>query len=153
MNPRGKITLVLFFFSVCATAALVHYWDGVRSERLQPAELFNVVGQQLAACRNDDFSAAYQQASATVHQRFPLERFADMLRNENARWVKTGRVEFGPWRRRGNQAVVEVLFIGRDGSVSPCIYSLVCEGRDWKIDGTRWVNAWKSGQQLRGIRS
>ena len=153
MTHRGKITLVLFFFSVCATAAVVHYWDEVRAERLKPGALFDVVRQQLDACRRDDFSSAYLQASATVQQRTPLERFSEMIRNDNARLVKTGRVEFGPCQRRGNRAVVEVLFIGRDGGVTPCLYSLVCEGKTWKIDGTRWVKAWKAGQQMRGIRS
>ena len=153
MTPRGKITLVLFFFSVCATAALVHYCDGVRAAQLKPAELFDAVGQQLAACRSEDFPSAYQQASAAVQQRFPLEQFSDMLRNDNARLVKTGRVEFGSWQRAGNRALVEVLFIGRDGNVTSCLYSLVCEGEAWKIDGTRWVKAWKPGQRLRGIRS
>ena len=153
MTPRGKITLVLFFFAVCATAALVHYWDGMRSEQLKPAELFDVVSQQLAAFRSDDFPSAYQQTSAAVQQRFPLEQFSDMLRNDNARLAKTLRMEFGPWQRTGNRAVVEVLFIARDGNVTPCLYSLVCEGQTWKIDGTRWMKAWKPGQQLRGIRS
>ena len=153
MTPRGKITLVLFFFAVCATAVLVHLWDGMRSERLKPAALFDVVGEQLAACRSDDFPSAYRQASATVQQRFPLEQFSDMLRNDNARLVKTGRVEFGPWQRMGRRAVVEVFFIGRDGVVTPCLYSLVCEGETWKIDGTRWGKTWKSDRQMRGIRS
>ena len=153
MTPRGKITLVLFFFAVCATAALVHFFDGMRSERLKPVELFDVVRQQLAACRSDDFPSAYRQASATVQQRFPLSQFAGMIRNDNARLVKNGRVEFGPWQRRGRKAVVEVFFIGRDGRVTPCLYSLVCEGETWKIDGTRWVNASKTGQRMRGLRS
>lgn len=153
MTHRGKMTLVLFFFSVCATAAAVHYWDSLRTERLKPVALFDVVRQQLDACRRDDFSSAYQQASMTVQQRFPLERFAEMIRNDNARLVKTGRVEFGPWQRRGNRAVVEVLFIGRDGGVTPCLYSLIREGQTWKIESTRWVKPWKAGQQLRGIRS
>jgi len=152
MTPRGKITLVLFFFSVCATAALVHYWDTLRSGQLKPAELFDVVSQQLAACRSDDFPSAYQQASAAIQQRFPLERFSDMLRNDTARLDKTCRVEFGPWQHRGNRAVLEVLFISRDGSVMPCLYSLVCEGQAWKIDGTRWGKPGKPGQQMRGIR-
>jgi len=153
MTHRRKITLVLFFFSVCATAVVVHYWDGVRADRLKPVALFDVVRQQLDACRRDDFPSAYQQASATMKERCPLERFSEMIRNDNARLVKTGRVEFGPWQIRGRRAVVEVLFIGRDGGVTPCLYSLVCEGPTWKIDGTRWVKAWKTGQQMRGIRS
>jgi len=111
------------------------------------------VGEQLSACRSDDFPSAYRQASTTVQQRFPLERFSDMIRNDNARLVKTGRVEFGPWQRMGRKAVVEVFFIDRAGAVTPCLYSLVCEGDTWKIDGTRWGKPWKSGQQMRGIRS
>jgi len=153
MTPRGKITLVLFFFSVCATAVLVHSYDVLRAEQLKPAELFDAVGQQLAACRSDDFPSAYQLASASVQERFPLERFSDMIRNDNARVVKSDRVEFGPWQRRDHRAVVEVFFIKKDGSVTPCIYSLVCEGDVWKIEGTRWGKTWKSGQQMRGIRS
>ena len=153
MRSRGKITLVFFFFTICATAALVHYWDGVRADRLKPAELFDVVRQQLAACRENDFPSAYRHASAAVQQRFPLERFSDMIRNDNARLIKTGRVEFGPWQRQGHRAIVEVFFIGREGNVTPCFYSLLLEGQTWKIDAVRWVKAWKQGQQMRGIRS
>ena len=153
MTPRGKITLVLFFFSVCATVVLVHSYDVLRAEQLKPVELFDAVGQQLAACRSDDFPSAYQRASASVQARFPLERFSDMIRNDTARVVKSDRVEFGPWQRRDHCAVVEVFFIKKDGSVTPCIYSLVCEGDVWKIEGTRWRKTWKSGQQMRGIRS
>jgi len=150
MTPRGKITLVLFLFAICATAALVHYVDGVRAEQIKPTELFDVVHQRLAACRSDDFPAAYRQASASVQERFPLDRFSEMIRNDYARVAKRGRVEFGPWQRRDRHAVVEVFFIGRDGTVTPCLYSLVQEGATWKVDGTRWV---KAGERMRGIRS
>lgn len=153
MTPRGKITLVLFSFALCATAALVHYGDGLRAERLKPAELFDVVRLQVAACRSGDYPSAYRQASATLRQQCPLERFSDMIRNDNARLIRMGRVEFGPWQRRGRRAVVEVFFMDRDGSVAPCLYSLVCEGEAWKIDGTRWIKPSKAGQPMRGLRS
>ena len=153
MSPSGKVTLVLCCLGLCAAAAWWHVASRQRTARLKPAELFDVVQQQFAACRSDDYPSAYRQASATIQQRFPLERFSDMIRNDNARLIKTGRVEFGAWQRRGNRAVVEALFIGRDGSVTPCLYSLVYEGDGWKIDGARWVRAWKPGQQMRGVRS
>jgi len=152
MIPRGKITLVLFSFSVCATAALVHYFDGLRSEQIKPADLFAVVSQQLAACRSEDFPSAYRQASTTVQQRVPLDRFAQMIRNDFARVAKNGRVEFGPWQHRGRHAMVEVFFISRDGKVTPCLYSLIWEDEVWKIDGTRWINPSQTGQKMRGLR-
>ena len=153
MTPRGKITLVLFSFALCATVALVHYFDGLRYEQLKPAELFEVVRQQFAACRREDFSSAYQQASATVRQQWPMERFATMLRNDYARVIRSGRVEFGAWQRRGRRAEVEVFFIARDGTVAPCLYSLLWEDDAWKIEATRWVASPKTGQRMRGMRS
>ena len=153
MTHRGKITLVLFFLAVCATAVGVHSYDLIRSQRANPAELFNAVRGQLAACRDHDFPAAYRQASATVQQQWPLERFAAMVRNDYARALKPGRVEFGAWKQQASRAVVEVYFIDRSGTVTPCLYSLVSEGELWKIDGTRWGKSWQAGQNPRGIRS
>ncbi|MEI8233815.1 MAG: DUF4864 domain-containing protein [Verrucomicrobiota bacterium] len=153
MSPRGKVTLVLCCLGLCAAAAWWHVASGLRTARLKPAELFDVVQQQFAACRGDDYPSAYRQASATIQQRFPLERFAAMVRNDYARVARSGRVEFGAWQRQGRRAVVEVFYIGRDGTVLPCLYTLVCEGQTWKIDGMRWVKAWQNGQQLRGLRS
>ena len=153
MTPRGKITLVLFFFAVCATAVIVHTYDVRHSGARRPTEFFDVVHQQLAACRCDDFPAAYRHASATVQRQCPLERFSSTTRNDYARVLKNSRVEFGPWQCQGDKAVVEVFFIARDGNVTPCVYTLVCEGETWKIDNTRWVQGWKTGQRMRGIRS
>ena len=153
MPPRGKITLVLFFFATCAVAAW--FRGGVRldHDRLKPADLFEVVRLQLDACRVGDFPSAYRQASAAIREKCPLDRFADQIRNENARSEKAVRVEFGPWQRRGRRAVVEVFFVARDGSATPCLYSLVREGGHWKIEGTRWLPATETGQRMRGVRS
>ena len=153
MSPSGKVTLVLCCLGLCAAAAWWHVASRQRTARLKPAELFDVVQQQFAACRSDDYPSAYRQASATIQQRFPLERFASMVRNDYARVAKSGRVEFGAWQRQDRRAIVEVFYIGRDGAVLPCLYTLVCEGETWKIDGMRWVKAWQNGQQMRGLRS
>ncbi|MDD5349864.1 MAG: DUF4864 domain-containing protein [Chthoniobacteraceae bacterium] len=153
MSPRGKITLVLCCLGVCAAAAWVHVAGARRSAALKPVELFDVVRQQYDACRGNDYPNAYRQASASIQQRFPLERFAGMARNDYARVVKSGRVEFGAWQRQGRQATVEVFYISRDGTVLPCLYTLVREGEAWKIDGMRWGRAWQNGQPMRGLRS
>ena len=76
-----------------------------------------------------------------------------MARNDYARVIKSGRVEFGVWQRQGRRAVVEVFYISRDGAVLPCFYALVFEGETWKIDGMRWGKTWQNGQPMRGLRS
>ncbi len=153
MNQQGKVTLLLFCFSVCATAALVHYRTDLEPAPLRPVDLFDVVHQQLSACRANNYTSAYQQASATFQQRWSLDQFSSMIQNDYGRILKADRVAFGPWQQRGRHAIVEVFFINKDGSVSPCIYTLISEGENWKIDGTRWIKGWPTGQRLRGIRT
>jgi len=153
MTPRGKITLVLCCLGLCAVAVWWRAEAGEREARLKPSDLFGVVEQQFAACREEDYPAAYRQASATIQERFPLERFAAMTRNDYSRVIKSGRVEFGAWQTQGRRAVVEVFFISRDGTVLPCLYTLVYEGEAWKIDGMRWTRPVPNGKPLRGLRS
>ncbi|XHR27419.1 MAG: DUF4864 domain-containing protein [Chthoniobacteraceae bacterium] len=152
MFPRGKITLVLFFFAICAVAALSRF-GGLGEDQLKPADLFEAVRGQMEACRSGDYPSAYRQTSATVREKCPPERFADQVRNDSARMVQAARVEFGPWQRRGRRAVVEVFFIGRDGTVTPCVYSLVSEAQAWKIEGTRWLAPSRQTLRMGGLRS
>jgi hypothetical protein len=149
MTFGGKITLVLLLLAICATAALVHCHD--RPEAVNPAELFNAVRGQLAACQDQDFPTAYRQVSSKFQQQWPMERFAAMVRNDYARTLKPGRVEFGSLKTQDSRAVVEIYFIDRTGAVTPCLYTLVSEGGAWKIDSTRWGKT--SARPLRGIRS
>jgi hypothetical protein len=115
--------------------------------------LFDVVQQQLVAFRANDFSSAYHRASANFQQHWSLDQFSAMIRNDYARIARAERVEFGPWQRRGRHAVVEVFFVNHDGTVLPCVYSLISEADGWKIDGARWIRGWPQGQRLRGLRS
>lgn len=153
MSPRGKITLVCIFFAICTVASWGRYWDRSTGERLKPADLFEVVRGQLEACRSGDYSSAYRQTAATLREKCTPERFADQARNENARLAQAVRVEFGPWQCLGRRAVVEVFFIGREGSVTPCLYSLVAEGEAWKIEGTRWLKPSQQALHMGGLRS
>jgi hypothetical protein len=153
MSRRGKITLVLLSFAICAMAAGARYFDRHESARLKPADLFEVVREQLQACRNGDYRSAYRQTSATVREKCTPERYADQARNETTRLAQAVRVEFGPWQSRGHHAVVEVFFIGREGSVTPCLYSLIYEEEAWKIEGTRWLPPPRQTPRMAGVRS
>lgn len=155
MSSRGKITLLLFFFTVCGSAALVSFHvHRARPETVvRPADLYAVVNTQLVELRADNFSRAYQHASTNLQQRFNVDQFADMVRSDYDRAIHAQRVEFGFVERRGRRAVIQVFFIDSEGHVTPCIYSLVSEGEGWKIDGARLFETWPVGARLGGIRT
>lgn len=153
MNQRKKVTLLLFFFSVCAAAALFHYYTENRVEQLKPAEFFDIVHQQLQACRANHYSSAYSQASASFRQHLSPDQFSLMIQTDYSRMLKAERIEFGQCQQHGHRATVQVFFISRDGSVFPCIYTLISEAEGWKIDGARWVKGWRPGQGMTGIRA
>jgi len=156
MNQRGKITLLLFLISVCATAALLRYSTTRQSQfaaSRPPAELFEVVQRQLSAFRTRNLPSAYEHASANFQQHWSLEQFTGMVRSDYRRVLKAERVEYGPWQRWGSKAVVQVFFVNSDGSVLPCVYHLVNEEGRWKIDSARRLKGWDGGQRMRGIRS
>ena len=153
MNRIGKLALLLCAFSTCATAALIRHLTVPRAPRHRPAELFDVVHKQYEAFRNNNFSSAYNQVSSNFQQTWTLEQFVEMVRNDCARIARAERVEFGPWQRRGRQVLLQVFFVNPDGTVDPCIYTLVSEGDRWKIDNARWVRSRSGAQRMRGIRS
>jgi len=153
MNQRGKITLLLFFLSVCATAVVIHFGRMERPEGRPPVELFDVVQRQLAAFRTSNLPSAYSQVSSSFQQHWSLEEFSGMVRSDYRRVLNAERIEFGPWQRQGRRAVLQVFFVQANGSVIPCVYTLVNEGTSWKIDGARWLKGWPNGQRMRGIRS
>lgn len=153
MSQRSKVVVLLMFFSVCAAAALVQSYKDSRPDRLRPRDLYEVVMQQLRACRADNYASAYSNVSSTFQQHWTLCQFSGMMRIGYARILDAERVEFGTFQQTGRHAVVEVFFVSRDGNVFPCIYSLISERDGWKIDGARWVKGWPPGRRIGGIRS
>ena len=152
MNQRGKITLMVFFFSVCGTAALLNHHARVQ-EHIKPADLYEVVNSQYNALRDANYPQAYHRASTGIQRKFNLVQFAEMIRNDYAHIARAESAEFGAVMCRGNRAVVQVFFIDDAGTVTPCFYSLVHEGEEWKIDGARLMRRWPLGQRLSGLRS
>ncbi len=153
MSQRGKVTVLMFFFAVCGTAALVNYYWELKAERVKPVELYSIIYNQISAFHDDDFSRAYQQASSSVQQRFNIAQFADAIRADCAGIVNAERVEFGFIEAHGRHATIQVFLIDSDGQVTPCIYTLVSEGETWKIDSARVQRRWPAGARLGGLRS
>jgi len=153
MSQRGKVTVLLLFFSICVASALVHSYRETLPDRLRPRDLYEVVMRQLKACRADNYASAYGDVSSSFQQHWSLCQFSGMMRTGYARILDAERVEFGSCEQRGRHAMVEVFFVSRDGGVFPCIYSLISEPDGWKIDGARWVKGWPPDRRIGGIRS
>jgi hypothetical protein len=152
VNLRGKIVVLLFFIAVCAAVPLVNYSFQFRHETVKPSDLYQVVYSQLDAFRASDYPRAYFQASYGIQQKFKPDQFIEMIRQNYAGIMQADRVEFGMVRCRDQHAFIQVFFIGRDGVVQPSIYSLIYEGKTWKIDGARMLQRWPAGSRLGGLR-
>ena len=154
MKTSHKVVAVLFFLAVCAAAvpAADRLLRLRRAENTPPSDLYQVVYSQLNAFRAQDYSLAYSQASRGVRQKFNQEQFEKMMRADYGDITQAERVEFGIVKCRDRRALIQVLFIGRDGSVLPCIYNLIFEGQRWKIDGDLMLPRRPSDSQFEGLR-
>ena len=151
MELRAKISLLLLFFASCGTAAIITAYFQARADaNVKPADLYAVVNQQLADLRRQNFPAAYSFASLEIQQRFTVDEFARMVRDDYPTLLETNQAEYGPIQTRGKHAAIRVYLIGRDGLVMPCLYQLVRERAGWRIDGARILRAWPSTARLAG---
>jgi hypothetical protein len=153
MKPLVKIGLVFFLFGACAGAVLFTFFLRPRGEPAKPADLYAVINNQIGALRADDFPRAYGHASNGLRQKLNPSQFEELIRADYPMTLRPARVEFGIAEQRGPRALIQVYFIGRESRVVPCIYSLVHEGLDWKIDGVRVAPRRPAAVQLRGVRS
>jgi hypothetical protein len=153
MNQQGKLIVLVFFVSVCATASILYWHQKSQTVEARPSELYHVVHEQLKAFQKNNLESAYSQASAKFQQRWSLDDFSAMIHTSFAKIMEARSVEFGGHQQRGKHAMVEVYFIDDEGMASPCIFTLVHESEGWKVDGARWIKGWPNGQRMRGIRS
>jgi hypothetical protein len=150
MSRTAKASLLLFFFSLCASAFLVTHIVRESVSAPVPRDLFAVVNDQLMAFRVADFESAYRHAASGVQQKFTLPEFENMVRGNYVEMTRTHRIEFGPVEVRRNSALVQVFFIASDGSVRRVIYSLISEGDAWKIDAVKEIGPRRRDQRLAG---
>jgi hypothetical protein len=130
-----KISLLLFFFGLCAGAMIATHLARQRTPAPPIRVLYAVVSQQLSAFRADDFDDAYRQAAAEVQQKFSRTQFELMIRRDFSFMTEPAQVEFGAVRVAGGSALVQVFLRAHDGTVRGFLYSFTAESGAWKIDG------------------
>jgi Domain of unknown function (DUF4864) len=154
VNRFCKVTLVAGCVAICAAAVVVHTGFEFRPRPItQPTELYEVVNEQISAFQKADFPHAYQQVSSTFQERFNIAAFTELIRADYPDLLRAERIEFGGVRISERQAVVQVYFMLNNGDVVPCLYSLVQEGRIWKIDGAQIQKRRLGNRRLAGLRT
>ncbi len=151
MSQRIKASLLIFLFSLCASAILVTHHVRSQLPAPVPHELFRVVEEQLAAVRAADYPSAYRHAASGVQQKFTIPQFESMMRRDYAGMMNAQRVEFGHVTVKGSAAVLQVFFVSESGLIRSFLYSLVAEGDSWKIDGAVEVNVTRGSHRLGGL--
>ena len=153
MKRSAKLLLLGAVFGLCGAAAffqtiLERHWQAT-----PPNQLYEVVSQQLAAFRVEDYPTAYRQVSMGFQEKFNILSFADYARLEYPALLRAVRVEFGPVHFRGRHAVVPAYFIMPEGDIIQCVYDFIHEEDTWKIDGARVLPRWPSNRRLGGVRA
>ena len=151
MTRLAKASLLLFFFTLCASAFFVTHQVREHAPAPLPRELFAVVNDQLTAVRAADYVSAYRYAASGVQQKFTLPQFESMMRRSYGEMARGYRVEFGSAKVERGAAFVQVFFISHDGSVRSFLYSLTSEKKLWKISGVQELSVYPMRTPLTGL--
>jgi hypothetical protein len=150
---RIKVGIVSMTFGVCAAAVFIRPLPPQRAPEPRPQELFAVVSEELDALRSADYSRAYRQVSLEMQERYNLEAFAEFIRMEQPELALYERVEFGAPRVQGRVIHVPAYIFFPAGEIAALRYTLVREGRSWKIDRAEVERRWGRGHRLGGTRT
>lgn len=146
-------SILLFFLSVCLSAALAHSLLRERVRENSPYALYDVVSRQLEAIQSADFSSAYLQAARHVRGNIGLNEFTGLVNAHYHPLLEAQRVEFGSMHRSGHEAKLKVYLVNQREIVTPCVYHLVCENGKWKVSGVRLMRSWPKQYRLSGVRT
>ena len=148
-----RICILLFFAAICLGSMVFTRHERIRRENVKPVELYSVINRQFDALRTADFQGAYRQVSSEFKRKCNIAQFTGMIRDEYPGLTEADHVEYGAVECDGGHAVIDVYFIDRKDRVVPCIYTLVNEGSDWKIENVRLLRKKEATLTLTGILS
>ena len=150
---RFKLAIVGTTFALCAIAAFIVTNASRRVPETRPANLYNVVLEELHALREADYPRAYRQVSLSMQERYNLYSFAELVRTDHPELARFERVEFGAVRVQSRHALVPVYFFMPGGEIVSVHYVLVFEEGKWRIDASRVERRWGQGHRVAGERT
>jgi len=115
------------------TALTVRAADWKYSTKAVKAELVQVIDEQLAAFRRDDYWAAYHLAARELRRQYSLPVFELMIRRGYPLIARNQGADYGLARDNGVEAEVLVIVRGADGQPGDFRYLLVYEDEAWRI--------------------
>jgi hypothetical protein len=145
-----SLLLVSVFLSSAIAAVVTHYWRERFEAEFDPRPLFSVIFAQFQACRSDDFSKAYDQASRGAQAHFSLVQYVTKIRNEYGRILRPEKLEFGRTSLENQRAIVEVYFLSNHDQVTPARFTMVLEGTIWRIENFQIFETWPDSRRLAG---
>jgi hypothetical protein len=98
-------------------------------------QLVLVIQSQLAAFRQEDYSAAYAFAAADFKAQVPLAAFERLVKAAFPQIARSRSAEYGIILDNGEDARVEVTIVGESGTRIHYQYVLHREHGGWKIGG------------------
>lgn len=150
MKPALRAAIIALCLAVCAGGLLLRRGSN-RGRECSPALLYAAVNRQLAAARADDVTAARAVASIALLQSADETRFGELLHAQAVELGRAQRTEFGPVARGADRALVQVFFSDRAGRVTPCLFRLVNERGEWRVDEVRFLDRWEADERLGGL--
>ncbi len=119
----------------------VSYNSKIKAVRAEnPRELYHLTESQINAFRRNDFPAAYGFAASGIRQKFPLERFSEMVRKTYPHLIQSGRLNFGEAQFVDPHASA-MIYVSNGTRSVPMIYAFIKENGEWKIEGVQMLRS------------
>lgn len=144
--------MILCALSLCGMAAVVTWLHRAEREALDPRLALEAVSRQIRAVHEDDFLRAYNHSASSVQVTLSAREFERMARKSYAPLRHSVRVELGEIKTVGNRASVRVFCVDREEAVTACLFALVAEQGQWRIDGMEILGRWPRGSHMAGDR-
>lgn len=153
MKKIGKITLLLFCLVLCVSASVTTLVLRKTRQTAPHTPIFSTVSRHIQAFQGANSQMAYLYCTAELQQKLSLGNFKQLTESRFPMITHAQRIEFGNLQFYHKEAVLHVYFITPDNIVTPCVYSLVKEKGEWKIQSVEPLPSWPSHYHLRGIQA
>ena len=123
-------------------AVLALFIAGAAAAQDAGAEIRQVIRDQIAAFRADDFETAFTYASPMIERMFGTpERFGQMVRQGYPMVWRPAEVDFAALNERGGRLFQNVLVTDSGGQLHVLEYEMVQTDAGWEINGVRVIRA------------
>lgn len=119
---------------------------GPAARAQDPAAIRDVISDQIAAFRADDFGTAFTFASPMIRNMFGTpDQFGRMVREGYPMVWRPSDVQFGGLEERGGRTLQRVVVTDDRGAVHLLEYEMIPGEGGWRINGVRLLEPGATG--------